>query len=106
MIILYKDPDGKNLQVTMTTIQRHNRSDSDAKSGSTITRRKLDLESSQLVEKVAFLERKLTENELTMDKMKKELEVLQNVCPWFVANITIFNALSHSHCCYPSYHYA
>lgn len=44
------------------------------------------IESSQLVEKVAYLERKLTENELTMDKMKKEMEVLQNV--WFVAFVT------------------
>ena len=80
MIILYKDPGGETLQVTMTTI--HNRSDSEAKSTSTITRKRLDLELSQLAERVAYLEKKLTENELTMDKMKKEMEVLQNVCSW------------------------
>ena len=81
MITLYKDPGGETLQVTMTTIR--NKSDSEAKSNSTITRTRLDLESSQMAEKVAYLEKKLTENEVTMDKMKKELEVLQNV--WCVA---------------------
>ena len=68
---------GETLQVTMTTI--HRRSDSEAVSSNTIMRNRLNVESSQLVEKVACLEKKLTENELTMEKMKKEMEGLQKV---------------------------
>ena len=66
MIMLYKDPNGENV---MTTYQQ-NSSELKASKHPSV---KIKPDSSELEEKVAFLERKLSEKEETIDRMKRQM---------------------------------
>ena len=70
MVLLYKDPDGESIEETMTSTPSNG-------SGSKANAFRVD--SSQLESKIADLERKLTEKDETIDKMKSEIEAAQNV---------------------------
>ena len=74
MIILYRDPNGDGLKDTVNTSNQ--RRGSDVKTN-TIIQAKSD--SSELEEKVAFLERKLIEQEDTINKMKHQMEKSHDV---------------------------
>ena len=71
MVLLYKDPNGESLEDTMTDTQTNG------------SRRKsniaLKVDSSELEGKIADLERKLTQRDETIDKMKSEMEAAQKV---------------------------
>lgn len=77
MVILYKDKSAKNVTVTSNHMNGPDIKDS------------LDL-----VEKVVHLERKLTENQQTMEKLKKKVEVLQKV--YYNTIITISFQIFHT----------
>ena len=70
MVLLYKDPDGESIEETMTGTQSYG-------SGSKANAFRVD--SSELESKIADLERKLTEKDETIDKMRSEIEAAQNV---------------------------
>ena len=68
MVLLYKDPNGEGLEDTMTDTQANgSRSMSNT------------VGSSELEGKIADLERKLTQRDETIDKMKSEMEAAQKV---------------------------
>ena len=64
MIILYKDPNGDSLKDTMTTTYTTTNGSSTLKSPS----------SEEWEQKVVSLEKKLSEREELIDKMKREIE--------------------------------
>ena len=66
MIILYRDPSGEGLKDTMTGANQRNSSDQ-LKTSSLM---KVKSDSYELEKMVAFLEKKLSEQENTIDKMK------------------------------------
>ena len=70
MVMLYKDPLGKAYETSAT--------DAFQKDGTIIlgNRQELPVE---FIEKVALLEKKVAENEITMDRMKREIEQLHEV---------------------------
>ena len=70
MVLLYKDPDGESIEETMTGTQTN---------GSGSKSKAFRVDSSELEDKIADLERKLTEKDETIDKMKSEMEAAQNV---------------------------
>ena len=70
MVLLYKDPDGESIEETMTGTQTN---------GSCSKSKAFRVDSSELEDKIADLERKLTEKDETIDKMKSEMEAAQNV---------------------------
>ena len=71
MVLLYKDPNGEGLEDTMTDTQS-----SGSRRMSSIA---LKVDSSELEGKIADLERKLTQRDETIDKMKSEMEAAQKV---------------------------
>ena len=70
MVILYKDPSGDGLKDT-TVNSTNQRKSSDLKM-STVIQVKFD--SSGLEEKITFLKRKVSEQENTINKLKREME--------------------------------
>ena len=72
MVLLYKDPNGESLEDTMTDTQTKA---SVSKSNAAFNMGSLELEG-----KIADLERKLTQRDETIDKMKSEMEAAQKVC--------------------------
>ena len=74
MIILYRDPNGEGLKDTMTGTGSHHKTprSSELKQNNTLTQIKLD--TSEFEEKIAFLEKKVSEQENTITKMKKEMK--------------------------------
>ena len=66
MVLLYKDPKGESIEDTM--------SQTGSKPNSA-----LKVESSELEGKIADLERKLSQKDETIDKMKLEMEAAQKV---------------------------
>ena len=71
MVLLYKDPNGEGLEDTGTDTQT-----SGSRRKSNIA---LKVDSSELEGKIADLERKLTQRDETIDKMKSEMEAAQKV---------------------------
>ena len=67
MIILYKDPNGDGLKDTGSSSSQRRSSEL-----------KIKPDASELEEKVAFLERKLSEQENTINKMKNDLQTEKN----------------------------
>ena len=73
MIILYKDPTGEGLQDTMTgTINKDNRR-------SRLETNQEAADPTKLIQKIAFLESKLTQSEHTVDRMRREVADLTQV---------------------------
>ena len=73
MVILYKDPSGDGLKDSYTVNSTINQRRSSELKMSTIIQVKSD-ESSGLEEKITFLERKVSEQENTINKLKREME--------------------------------
>ena len=74
MIILYRDPNGDGLKDTVNSSNQ--RRGSDVKTNTVV---QVKSDSSELEEKVAFLERKLTEQEDTINEMKHQMEKSHDV---------------------------
>ena len=72
MIILYRDPNGDDLSETMTTSYQTTRRSSELKSNITLTQLRSD--TSEFEEKIALLERKVSEQENIITEMKKEMK--------------------------------
>ena len=70
MVLLYKDPNGEGLDDTTDTQTNASRSRCNAA---------FKVDSSELEGKIADLERKLTQRDETIDKMKSEMEAAQKV---------------------------
>ena len=70
MIILYRDPNGDDLKDTMTSSYQRTRRNAELKSNNTLIQLRSD--TSELEEKIAFLEKKVSEQENIITKMKKE----------------------------------
>lgn len=70
MLLLYRDPTGRTFETTATEAYQRN--------GSIVLANKQE-SSAELLGKVALLEKKVAENELTMDKMKREIQQLHEV---------------------------
>ena len=74
MIILYKDPEGSGLNDTITNTYQKSGSDSKPDGRA---RAKSIVDFSELEQKVAGLEKTISEQETTIANMKKELELYQ-----------------------------
>ena len=69
MVLLHKDPNGESLEDRITDSQTND------------TRNAVsDRDLSELEGKIADLERKLTQKDEMIDKMKSEIEAAQKVC--------------------------
>ena len=94
MVLLYKDHKGESIEETMTGAQTN---------GSGSKSNVFRVDSSELEGKIADLERKLTEKNETIDKMKSEMEAAQNVSILYVCcstqnHVCFFTFSSQTQC--------